>query len=197
MSTAHHHENSVHAGQAVNPSFSGRPTLVVGLFHHREKAEAALAELQAAGFATADIGVAAMTGTGQWPEYHSVPEAEAANIGSGAATGAAVGAGLGGLWALGIAAGMMPAVGPVIAGGILGSLLVSAAAGAAAGGIVGGLVGLGVSEEDANFYNDELKRGRIVVSVRTATRFDEARRIMADHGAYDVERRTDEYVAKV
>lgn len=172
-------------------SITGNPNVVVGLFHHRDKAEAALSDLQTAGFTTADIGVAARTEGEEWAEYHNLANDPASNAGSGAAAGAAAGAGVGGLWALGIAAGMLPAIGPAIAGGILASLVASAAAGAAAGGVLGGLIGLGMPEADAQYYEEEFKRGRILVTVRTATRAAEARQIMRAHGAYDVEQRED------
>jgi hypothetical protein len=80
--------------------------------------------------------------------------------------GAAAGAGIGALWALGISAGFLPFIGPVISGGLLAAVLASAAGGAATAGLVGALVGLGIPEEDANFYESELKAGRTIVTVR-------------------------------
>jgi hypothetical protein len=111
------------------------------------------------------------------------------SAGTGSLTGSVVGAGAGGLWALGIAAGILPGIGPVIAGGLLASILASAALGAAAGGVAGALIGLGISEEDASYYEGEFKAGRTVITVKAAGRFEEARSILREAGAYDVETR--------
>src|SRR5689334_8331841 len=131
----------------ITTTFNAARQIAVGVFETREKAEAAIAELESAGFPSSDIGIAARDDRGEWSEFRTLDETTAAE--RGAMAGAATGAGVGGLWALGIAAGMLPAIGPVIAGGLTASILASAATGAAAGGLVGSLVGLGFSEEDA------------------------------------------------
>jgi len=82
----------------------------------------------------------------------------------------------------------MPAIGPAIAGGLLASLLASAAAGAAAGSLLGALVALGLSEEEARYYEGEFSSGRTIVTVRTRGRYDEAARILRSHGAFEMER---------
>jgi hypothetical protein len=76
----------------------------------------------------------------------------------------------------------MPAIGPMVAGGILGSVLASAAAGAAAGTVAGALIGLGVSEEEAHYYQGEVESGRTVVTVRAGDRFVEAQNILRQYG---------------
>lgn len=160
--------------------------VAIGTFELRDKADSAVQALERAGFTSNDIGLIAKR-TPQWDDLEfpeSDPSATAAeSAASGAVAGAAAGAGVGGLWALGIAAGLLPAIGPVIAGGILGSLLASAAAGAAVGGVGGALIGLGLSEEDMNFYSSELNAGRIVVTVRAGDRYPEAIQILKEHGA--------------
>lgn len=162
--------------------------IAVGVFETREKAEAAIAELEGAGFSSSDIGIAARDDRGEWSEFRTPDETTAAE--KGAMAGAATGAGVGGLWALGIAAGMLPAIGPVIAGGLTASILASAATGAAAGGMVGSLVGLGFSEEDAHAYETEFANGRVIVTVRARDRYVQASRILLSHGAIDVATRT-------
>jgi hypothetical protein len=154
---------------------------VVGTFGYRDKADAAVTALKAAGFANSDIGVIARR-TSEWQDVSDQPTTTEENSATGAVAGATAGAGIGGLWALGIAAGVMPALGPIIAGGVLGSVLASAAAGAAAGGVAGALIGLGVSEEEASYYQGELESGRTVVTVRAGDRFDEAQSIIRNYG---------------
>jgi hypothetical protein len=159
--------------------------LVVGLFHERDELEAAIADLRSAGFGNEQIGVIARD-EGNWSTNDAELESEASDTFSGAAAGAATGAGIGGLWALGIAAGVLPAIGPVVAGGILGSILASATAGAAVGAVAGGLIGLGMSEEDAQFVEDEVASGRIVVTVRPGERQEQVKTILRANGAYEV-----------
>jgi len=105
----------------------------------------------------------------------------------GAVVGALTGAGVGALVGLGILAGVIPAIGPVIAGGALASLLANAAGGAAIVGLVGTLIGLGIPEEDAQFYESELKAGRTVVTVQAGNRIEEARAILYRHNGYSRE----------
>jgi uncharacterized protein (TIGR02271 family) len=89
---------------------------------------------------------------------------------------------------LGILAGVLPAIGPAIAGGTLAVLLSSAAAGAAAAGLAGALIGMGLSKEEAEYYEGELKAGRTIVTVHAGSRRDEAMHILRQHGGYSMER---------
>ena len=86
------------------------------------------------------------------------------------------------LWGLAILAGVLPGIGTAIAGGTLGVLLSSAAAGAAAIGVAGALVGMGLSQEDATYYEGEFKSGRTLVTVNAGAKSAEARRVIAQHG---------------
>lgn len=159
--------------------------LAVGIFDSRDKAEAAISELDDAGFALEDIGIAARDRRGEWSEFHSADfDSEPRR---GAVAGAAAGLGVGGLWALGIAAGMLPAIGPVVAGGLLASILASAATGAAAGSLVGALVGMGLSEEHAREYESKMHSGGVLVTVSAGDRFFEALRILQAHGGCSIQ----------
>lgn len=148
---------------------------IVGVFHDRANATAAVRDLRDAGFDESQIGVISRhetkrtglendpTGT-RWEE----------GTGIGAAAGAATGLGLG----VAVAAGLIPAVGPVIAGGTLMALLASAGAGAATGTVVGGLIGLGIPEDEAADYQTEVTAGRTLVTVSAGTRVSEALEIL-------------------
>jgi uncharacterized protein (TIGR02271 family) len=57
------------------------------------------------------------------------------------------------------------------------------------GAIAGALVGMGVPKEEAEYYEGEVKSGRTLVTVRADGRYDEAQRILRQHGAYDIESR--------
>ena len=153
----------------------------VCVFEDPDQARKAIRELKRSGFRDDQIGVVSH---GSDDENESA-DASTSKVGGGVAIGAATGAGVGALWALGIAAGLLPGIGPVIAGGILASVLASAAGAAAVGGIAGALIGLGIPEEDANYYEDEFKSGRTIVTVQNETRYDEAQSILRSNGGYD------------
>jgi len=169
-------------------------TTVVGVFHDRQHAQQAVAELKRAGFSEADIGVIARdddktatgtTGTSTTGTSTTGTGEKGSHVAAGAATGVAAGAGVGALWALGIAAGMLPAIGPVIAGGLLASVLASAAGGATLAGIVGALIGLGIPEDEAQYYESEVKGGRTLVTVKASGQYNQALAIIKRFGGYD------------
>jgi uncharacterized protein (TIGR02271 family) len=158
-------------------------TVAVGVFEDRAKAQQAIHELKRKGFTDDQIGVAAKHDEDR---PHGGSDETGSKAGTGAGVGAATGLGVGGLWGLGIVAGALPAIGPAIAGGVLASILTSAAAGAAAGGVIGALVGLGIPEDEAEYYHEEFNRGKILVTVRADDMYDEARDILQRNGAYDI-----------
>lgn len=59
----------------------------------------------------------------------------------------------------------IPGIGPFIAAGPIVATLTGAAVGAGAGGLVGGLIGLGIPEDEANRYNENVNKGDILVLV--------------------------------
>lgn len=159
-------------------------TVAVGVFRDQSQAQQALRELKQQGFTDEQIGVAARH-EGDLPEGGDDLN-QGTEAGTGAGIGAATGLGVGGLWGLGIMAGILPAIGPAIAGGALATVLTSAAAGAATGGLLGALAGMGVPEDEAEYYQGEFERGGTLVTVRADQRYDEARDILQRFGAYDV-----------
>jgi hypothetical protein len=156
-------------------------TTVVGVFTNRTQAQDAVADLRRAGFTEQEIGV--VSHDEERPDTHAGDSGDA--VTGGAVAGAAAGAGVGALWGLGIMAGLVPAIGPVIAGGTLAAILASAATGAAVAGLAGALLGMGLSREEAEYYEGEFRQGRTVVTVHTLGRADEARMILDRFGAYD------------
>lgn len=87
---------------------------------------------------------------------------------SGAKRGSTLGGVAGGVVGLLTGLGVMaiPGVGPLVAAGWLVTTLAGAAAGAGAGGLVGALTGAGVSHDEAHVYNEGVKRGGSLVTVR-------------------------------
>jgi uncharacterized protein (TIGR02271 family) len=67
----------------------------------------------------------------------------------------------------------------------LGTVLLNAATGAAIAGIAGALIGWGIPEDEAEYYEGEVKAGRFLVTVEANGRADEARRILHRFGGFD------------
>jgi hypothetical protein len=117
-----------------------------------------------------------------------ITDAVGTKDGRGAAVGALSGGMVGGV--LGAAAALLvPGVGPVIASGVLASFFGGAIAGTAVGGILGALTGLGVSEEEAKFYEKHFHEGKAIIAVKPGNRAAEAGEILRRHGGYDLHNR--------
>jgi hypothetical protein len=142
--------------------------LLVGVFDDRLAAEEAVSDLEDAGFTKDDIGFA-LRGD-DVTRGGTVTDA----MGTKDDTGAA-------------AAILIPGVGPVLAAGILASSVGFGAAGVAVGGILGAMIGAGLSEEEAKYYEQELKSGRAIVTVRPGERDAQAAAILRRHGGYDMQ----------
>lgn len=155
---------------------------VVGVFEDSQKAQQAVNELRRAGYTDDQIGVVSHNrdGSAKVSDGESGTKAE-----EGAVAGLAAGAGVGALWGLGILAGVIPGIGPAIAGGTLGVLLSSAAAGAAAAGLGGALIGLGISDDDAAYYEGEFKSGKTIVTVKGGPHGGNANTVLTQYGAYN------------
>jgi len=167
---------------------SGQET-VVGVFHSRSEAQAAVSRLKALGLTDDQIGVVSHDKEGTFQEQSDETMAE-----EGASLGAVAGLGAGTLWGIGIAAGVLPAIGPVIAGGMLAAIAASAGTAAAAGGILGALIGLGIPEEEAEFYQNEFEHGRTIVTVKCSqAQLAGVHQILDDHNVYDYERRESKF----
>jgi hypothetical protein len=99
--------------------------------------------------------------------------------------------------AVGLAAGMVaiaiPGIGPFLAAGPLATTIAGAVGGLTVGAATGGVIGLlrdhGISEEEAQFYAEGVKRGGALVTVHGVSddRASEARKILDRSGAIDTE----------
>jgi len=175
---------------------------VIGLFPDFHTAREAVDALGDHGFGDNEVGLVARNRAVPGHEGHRndlTPAAIAVESDpriEGAVEGAAIGS-LAGL-ALAVAALVLPGLGPVFVAGALGSLIASTGAGAAAGAVTGGLLGtladLGVADEHAEVYAEGVKRGGVLVTVHASDeRGPEARRLLYEHGAVDVEDHRDRW----
>ena len=155
-----------------DPSIAPEETLttgrtVVGIFRQRSQAEAAIAELEQAGFSRDQIGVAVYD--------------EEGTIVPGATVGALAGGVVGSLVGL-LGSFLVPGAGPILVGGFLASL-VGAGIGATAGGIIGALQGIGVTEQDAHHFDAGLRAGGTLVAVSAKNRIADALAVLQRHEA--------------
>lgn len=150
---------------------------VVAVFSSRNNAEEAVKALRASGY---DREISLLSKQAQEEEN----QGEGLGMG-GISTGITTGGILGGLAGLAMGAGalVIPGIGPLIAAGPIAGLL----SGAATGGIAGGLVDWGIPAQEGRQYEEDVKQGKILVSVRTDDqREDEAVRILRNHMADNV-----------
>ena len=166
---------------------------VIGTFDNSSQAQAAVERLINAGIDRDQISLVTR-------DYdHDKNADETREHASGAGKGAGIGAALGGVGGLiaGLAGLAIPGIGPILAAGpiaaALGGALGGAGLGAAAGGLIGALTDMGVPEEEAREYENQVRQGKTLVTVRAGTdnEADRAYSIMEAQGAMDVEGQRD------
>jgi hypothetical protein len=162
---------------------SSRTPVRVGVFSRLANADRAVHALVAAGFRNDEITVICPTCTPDNFHEYKHQESAGAHTLAAASTGSAIGALLGGLVAV---------AGITLSGGVgllvAGPMLAGTAGGAVAGGFVGAMMTRGLEPEMANFYDQAVQKGNILVGVECSgdhqqERLANAERIMAGAGA--------------
>jgi hypothetical protein len=164
-----------------------RTPVRVGVFDKVEQADSAVHELHLAGFQKDQISLICPTCEPQRPTDH--PQEYEQHKPAGAQTPGAVAGG----GALGALLGGAVAVASVgVTGGlslvIVGPLFAGAAGGAVAGGLLGAMMTRGFEKETADYYDQAVQKGKILVAVEhqgpdQAQRLAVAERIFLDSGA--------------
>jgi hypothetical protein len=141
-----------------------KPRVHVGVFDRIADADRAVQELVDAGIAKERITVVCPTCTKEKYEGFKKLEPSGSHAVAGAATGGAIGALLGGLvGATTVAAATAATAGT---GLLVAGTLLSAGGGAAVfGGFVGAMMTRGMEHEVADFYDQALEKGQILVAV--------------------------------
>ncbi|NLJ83684.1 MAG: hypothetical protein GX336_02080 [Halanaerobiaceae bacterium] len=151
---------------------------IIGVFDDKESAESALREIEDLGFSEEEISLVARD-EGEGGSFMDQ------NLADGAATGGAIG-GLAGI-AASLGALTIPGIGPILAAGPIAAGLT----GVAAGGIAGSLVDMGIPQERGDYYENEVKSGKILAAVDLMdaddAEIEEISSIFHDYGANDVE----------
>jgi len=160
---------------------SQRKKMVTAVFRNQLDAERAFDALRAMGYFDNEVNVlmsdrTRMTWYGDTrdEDRHEVGNMAVEGISVGGAVGTAVGAALGAVAAIGTSIAL-PGIGLIVAGPIA-AALAGGGAGAVTGGLLGGLIGLGISEENAQAYQEVLRQGGAIVGVAPHTG-DEATKI--------------------
>ena len=146
--------------------------LVTGLFPDRNSAEAAYSAAEARGYTADDINLA-MSDDTRKSHFSGTSAGKETELGNKAAEGAGIGGAIGGT--IGAIAAAVAAVGTTIAlpglglviAGPIAAAIAGAGAGAASGGLIGALVGWNMPEERVKEYEEGMKKGGILMGLRT------------------------------
>jgi uncharacterized membrane protein len=158
---------------------------VIGLFRDSNEAQAALQDLEGAGFTREHLNLVAYDGSGQYSDLVK----QGNELGSNTTTGAAAG-GFAGLL-IGLAAVAIPGIGPIVAAGPIAAALAGAGVGAATGGMLGALADMGVPGHEAKYYEEAIRRGGTLLIVDAdGDMAEQAQSILDRHGAIDIEARS-------
>lgn len=165
----------------------GERHTVIGVFADSDGAEEGLVGLRDAGFPKDDLSLV----FSHSDAAGEIPSQAASNRGGDSAVeGAVIGGVTGGVIAGLIGAGLLaiPGAGPFLAAGWLASAAGGAGVGAAAGGWLGAITRIGVPDDVAQSYEEDVAAGRWLVMVRAEEgRLEhEALRILKEVGARKV-----------
>lgn len=139
---------------------------IVGVFNSVADAQSAVEELERQGVARDDISIVANKNATGYDQLSEADRDKASDVVADAGIGAAIG-GVGGLLLSAAGAIAIPVIGPVLAAGPIAAALTGAGIGAAAGGLIGALTESGIPEEHAKHYAESVRRGDVLVTVRT------------------------------
>jgi hypothetical protein len=150
--------------------------MVTAVFRNRLDANGVFEELQYLGYPSGEVDVLMSAKTrSSFADSDEITKHDAGTMAQegmavGGAVGTAVGATLAAVAAIGTSLAL-PGLGIVIAGPIA-AALAGGGAGAVAGGVIGTLIGFGISEENAQSYQEILRQGGVVLGVSPRTSED-------------------------
>jgi uncharacterized protein YjbJ (UPF0337 family) len=140
---------------------------VIGTFRDVESAERAYNSLASRGYSKEDVNLLMSDETRKKhfgdKDKSGLGSKAMEGAGAGGAIGGTIGAILGALAAIGTSLAI-PGIGIVITGPIV-AALAGAGAGGLTGGLIGALVGAGIPEDRAKLYEDDIRKGGIVMGV--------------------------------
>jgi hypothetical protein len=167
----------------------------IGVYSTATQAEVGVDMLITKGFESAGISVLLPERPNNQPatqgtEAAALPRPQTTKAGSASAVGATAGGALFGALALLAGAGALaiPGVGPLIAAGPLMAGLAGLGLGGAVGGLGGALIGMGLHEDEAKRYLNQIGAGHTLLVVHCDSPVDvlKAKDILMASGAADV-----------
>jgi hypothetical protein len=161
--------------EPMNTQVTERPPrtdMMTGLFRDRESAEQAYESLRTRGYGEQDVNLLLTDATrkhwypGDKNDTALGQKATGTKAMAGAGVGGAVGTTVGAVLAVVAATATVaiPGLG-LLAAGPVAAALAGAGAGGVAGGVIGAMVGAGIPDDRAKLYDEELKRGGMVMGV--------------------------------
>jgi uncharacterized protein YjbJ (UPF0337 family) len=166
------------ARQSANQVFGSKTGAtekwVTGTFRDRDSAERAYTSLTGRGYSQDDVNLLMSDETRKKYFDDDVTSDLGGKAMKGAGAGGAIGGTLGAILAALAAVGTsiaIPGLGIVIAGPIA-AALAGAGAGGLTGGVIGALVGAGIPEDRAKLYDEDIRKGGIVMGVNPRSEED-------------------------
>ncbi|MDQ0219462.1 general stress protein [Peribacillus cavernae] len=137
---------------------------VIGVYEKEEKAMAVVEDLKRTGYSIDEISIVAKNTENLGSTAEQVHPTNTDGLIAGATAGGAIG--LTGLL-VGMSTLAIPGIGPIIAAGPIFATLGGAVAGLAtnSGGLSSALQEMGLGEEEARRYEDDVKKGKVLVMV--------------------------------
>jgi hypothetical protein len=175
--------------QSAQHTHQTNTRVIVGLLPDLESTKQVLRELRTQGIPDDHIGLAMRRPDEPTSSAANAPAPATEDAAKGALGGGIIGGFAGLLAATGLVA--VPGLAPLLAGGTLASALgmtgatvaAGAGVGAAAGGLVGGLVSINVPESAARRYDEAVREGRVLVTIKTDRDPDSIQALLDRHGA--------------
>ena len=158
------------------------PKSVVGFFTSRASAEQAAANLAAQGIPRDVISVLTADRRDDAPAIGPLHEVGSdTEAGRDAVYGAIAG------FVAGTILAVIPGIGPILAVGPITAAIAGIGVGAATGGVIGVLREQGISEDEAEYYAEGIRRGGSLVAVRADSETEsKASEVLKNSGAEDV-----------
>lgn len=167
---------------------------MLGAFEHVEDADLALTELESLGYRPSQISV--ISSKKEFTHGQSAIDHEA-DMGTHVKEGAVTGGVVGGIAGLLAGVGVVPALaglflaGPIVAAlgiaGVAGAMVAGAATGAVAGGLIGALVKAGVPKETAEYYDQVVTEGGVLLGVSADTIDTDVQMVFEKHNARSIQ----------
>lgn len=166
---------------------------VVGVFNSVSDAQSAVRDLESAGIPRDHISLVANKNAVGYDTMDPADRDKASDVVADAGIGAALG-GVGGLLLSAAGAITIPVIGPILAAGPIAAALTGAGIGAATGGLIGALTESGVPEEEAKHYAEGVRRGDVLVTIRSESgRADQVCDILDRNHAVNVDDRVSDW----